>query len=101
MLNWMALAERSTVDVIRAPCSVKAAGKLLECSTLPNWSQFATTSSHSLMLNRKTKSYGKRSEFRLTCSFNRLVFTPYNTAKCTSRMTGTPRSHKIGIPCFT
>ena len=93
----MAWADRNTVDAISAPCSVKAVGKTLECSMLLNWSQFATSSPHSFSLSRKTKSSGNRTAFRLTCSFNRFVLTPYNGAKCRSKITGKPRTQKIWI----
>ena len=59
-----------------APCSVNASGYAGGNLSFSRWSQFSTTPAFSYEVSRNMKSSGKRTLFRFTCSFRRLVVTP-------------------------
>jgi len=78
-----------------APCSVKTFGRWGENRRFARWSQSATTLSFSSSVSWKAKSSGNLSRLRFTCSFSRLVSTPYRSARSASRMTLCPRIDRI------
>jgi len=64
MLVWIAVWLRKTADNIATPCSVNAWGRVLECLSLLNRSQFVTSSFFSSKLSCNLKPCGNLSVFR-------------------------------------
>jgi len=92
MLVWTAVPLRSTFANITAPCSVKTLGSFRR----PPRPAFDVANCDfkveaSPAVSRNMKSVGNLSWLRFTCSFKRLVDTPYSAAKSQSSMTRCPR----------
>src|SRR6266571_961477 len=85
---WIARSLLRTVDNMATPCSVKAYGAY----RLPPRPLFEVAicdlkNAPSSEVSWNMKSFGNRGRLRLTCSFRRLVVTPYRTARSASSMT--------------
>ena len=86
-----------------APCSVNTKGNFRR----PPHEELDVAicdfkSSNSCLVNWNIKSAGNLSIFLRTCSFNRLVSTPYNRARSASRITFSPRTRMIIFKsCFS
>jgi hypothetical protein len=96
IFTWIARSLLRTVDNMATRCSVKAYGVY----RLPPRPLFEVAicdlkRATSSEVNWNMKSSGKRDRLRLTCSFIRLVVTPYRTARSASSRTLCPRIIRI------
>lgn len=93
MFTRIAVGERSTLESIATPCSVKTQGRYRG----PPRPSFEVTncdlkSVSSCAVRRNAKSFGKRSRLRPTAWFRTFVGTAYSSDKSESSITRCPRT---------
>ena len=99
MFTAIAVLLLNTLLSIAIPFSVNANGNLRVPPQLDvaicDFNSAGDRDEYSSCVSWNIKSSGKRSMLRFTCSFMRLVSTPYNKARSLSIITCCPRNVKI------
>ena len=97
MVAFCDLEKSSSLEVAFCDFKISSSLEVANCdfkfaSSLSKVANCDLETSASSFVSWNMKSSGKRSILRLTCSFSRLVSTPYRRAKSRSRMTCLPRT---------